>query len=609
MRTRLFISRMVTICLLAPAAFLPLWGCSDPGSVNPTRGGVGRAVRGDLTIAVTESGQLQALEMEKIRSEVEGRTRILSIVPEGMRITEEDVKAGKVLVQLDSSSLAEKLTQQEITFAGAEAGFTQAKEAYDIQVNQNESNIKAGELKFKFARMDLNRYLGDRLTATALAKSVKFVELASDPALGGAALQERRKLKAEIDLAREEVKRAGNKLDWTEKLSAQNYVSKNELEADRLALQRRTVELDQAKTALELSLRYEFPKQAEQNLSDLREAQKELERIRARARSEMAKAEAELRSKEAQHNLQRDRLEKQNRQIKYCTIRAEHPGLVVYGGGGWRWHRSGRVIEEGGMIRHRQVILRLPDVSTMIAEVKVHESAVDKVKIGQTARITVDAFPDEELTGKVTKLAVLPDTQNRWLNPDLKEYKTEVSIQGTHAFLKPGMTVRVEILAAELRDVLTVPIQAVSVREGLRVCYVKRDGDLRAQLVQTGQYSDKFVQITDGLNEGDKVLLHPAASLSERALAAFRKAATKLKEKKKRREVAQKAPSQALPAAATPAGKDPAQPPADQKKASKARPGGKRRRSRDRPNRRATGKRDAARKANPAKAVRKAAIP
>jgi len=134
--------------------------------------------RGDLPITITEGGSLKALKSEVIKCEVEGVTTIISLVPEGIRITDEDVKKGKVLVELDSANLRERLTQQEITFANAEATYTAAKEAFEIQKSEGESNIKNGELNVKFGRMDLEHYVGQTLCTGALAGKVDLLKLA-----------------------------------------------------------------------------------------------------------------------------------------------------------------------------------------------------------------------------------------------------------------------------------------------------------------------------------------------------------------------------------------------------------------------------------------------
>src|ERR1019366_7671090 len=104
-------------------------------------------------------------------------------------------------------------------------------------------------------------------------------------------------------------------------------------------------------------------------------------------------------------------------------LRAQKSGLVVYGGSGDNYYGGNQdPIREGATVRERQAIITIPDMTRMSVNVKIHESYIKKIKKSQKARITVDAFPDTVLEGEVTKLGVLPDSQNRYMNPDLKVY-------------------------------------------------------------------------------------------------------------------------------------------------------------------------------------------
>lgn len=496
----------------------------------------------DLKITVSESGSVKSLKQLEIRCEVEGQTRVLSIIPEGTFITEEDINEedptkSRVLVELDSADIRDKITQQEITLQSAEASYTQAKESYDIQLNQNESNIKSGQLDIKFSRMDLDKYLGAELSAAfleqptaftglvpdgrlnveeyqpdlpvaAIEQPTDFTRLLSDDRLGGEAKQELRKLDSNITLADEEVSRAEDRKASTEELYNRKFVALTELEADRLAHKRKKIELERAVTALEIFLLYEFPKQVEQKLADYHEADKELQRTQARARSEIAKSEAERKNREAAYRLQKERYDRLKEQFAGCIIRATQPGLVVYATSGSRWNPR-PPLEEGQTVNERQVLINIPDTSQMAVQIKVHEASIDDVEEGQKAKITFDAYPDLVLNGVVHKEAILPDRQHRWLNPDLKVYSTDIIIEGENKLLKPGLSATVEILIDELHDVLVVPIQTV-VPEGERqVCYVLDNGRPRKQLVEIGRAGDEFIEIKSGLVVGDLVMLDP----------------------------------------------------------------------------------------------------
>lgn len=481
--------------------------------------------RTDLQVSVLEGGNVASTNNFEIKSEVEGQTSIISVIPDGTMISEEDVKNAKILAELDSAVLREKLAQQEIAFNDANAAYAQARETFEIQKNQSESNIKEGELKGKFGRMDLEKYLGTELAEKLLKSEVDAAAImkgaATDakpgaatapPALNGEALQKWRKLKADIDLAGEEVSRARDRVDWSKKLGppeqgGNGYITRGELEADNLALKRKETEADQAILALSIFIDYEFPKEAVKLFSDYTEACRELERIKAKARAEIAKAEAEKKSKEAGYNLQKDRLDKAKRLVDKCVFRATKAGMVVYPSTQNFWDQN--KIEQGAMVRERQIILTMPDPAKMGIIIRVHESMVDKVKLGQRARIVLDAFPDQTLWGKVDKVAILPDTQNPWMNPDLKVYSTTIAIDNPSTLLKTGLSAKVEIIIDTLKGVLVVPVQAVTSANGRRLCYVLNGSRPEKRVVETGGANDKFIQIVSGLRAGEKVLLQP----------------------------------------------------------------------------------------------------
>src|ERR1041385_3637980 len=140
---------------------------------SASNGATFTARRGPLDISVLEGGSVQALESQEIKCEVRvgyQGTKILKIVEEGYQVTEEDVKTNKVLVELDSSELQKQIVQQEIQYQSAVASLTDAQQGYDIQLNQNISDIKAAEQKARSARMDFDKFLGDTVTEKLIAE-------------------------------------------------------------------------------------------------------------------------------------------------------------------------------------------------------------------------------------------------------------------------------------------------------------------------------------------------------------------------------------------------------------------------------------------------------
>ena len=512
---------LILVALLVGAGTFVSLRSSSGGTSHPGQeSGIFTVKRGDLTISVTESGDVKPINSIDIMSEVEGETTLISIVDEGTYITPEDVNNGKILAELDSSEIKEELTKQQIDFLTSKADYTDANESLQIQKKQNDSDIQTGEMNVRFALMDLQKYLGDVIAAKLIAqvanRSGGYTEIASfindansDPNIRCEAIQMLRELEDNIKLADMKLARAKDKLEGTRKLYEKEYVAEIELKADELEKESLEIQKKQAETAKDLFIKYEFPKEAETRLSGYYEAERELDRIKAGARSKLAQAEAKLESEKATFSLERERLQKWRRQLKACTIRAPAPGQVVYASSMMdRFERRRRMIEVGGEIDERQKIISIPDLSQMKVEVKIHETWVDKVQPEQGAKITVSALPDQTFIGKVLKKAPLPDPED-FLNPDLKVYTTDVSIEGTHESLKTGMTAKAEIIIDELHDVLSVPIQSVINVEGKKICFVAAGKGTQRREVETGAFNDSFVEIKSGLAEGEKVMLNP----------------------------------------------------------------------------------------------------
>lgn len=473
--------------------------------------------RKDLLISVMEGGNLKALKSQKIINEVPGSRNILEVVPEGTKITEEDVKNGKVLIKLDSKDIENDLDQQKVSLETSYASFKEAEENLEIQKKQNESDINQAQLKVKFAKMDLEKYLGAEIAEKVLGSrsgSIEYERILKDPGLGGESLNKKRQYENKIDLAKEELARSQDTVDWSTKLAEKGYVTKSELEADKLAFQQKNVSLEQAKLDYQLFMVYDFPRQIEQLLSNYREAVAELDRVKSKCQSRIIQAEANVKSRRATYNLTKARLENTLKNLENCTIRATQPGFVVYGTTG-RWFVESP-IQPGTTVRQYQELLQLPDFSTMGVEVKIHESNVEKVKIGLSAKIKVDAFPEQTFTGKVQNVALMPDPTLKWLNPDLNVYVCQISFDKSYDYLRPGMSAQVEITVNVLKNVLVIPLVAVNFKEGQAYVNVLKGRSIEARRIEIGESNENEVEVKKGLNEGEFIVISALAKTTEK---------------------------------------------------------------------------------------------
>ena len=583
------------------------------GGKTTGEGATFTARRGPLDITVIEGGSLQALESQEIKCEVRvgyQGTKILKIVEEGYQVTDEDVANGKVLVELDSSEIQKQLVQQEIQLQSSSAAFTDAQQTYEIQLNQNVSDIKAAEQKARFARMDFDKFLGSSLTDELIERhaldkpvllsrpkepllpaptnapagnppvivggsefsrllgatspgqtnttskpptpsspvpasanpvsapapdvqpspkpvEIDFLQYATLEALGiGEAKQKLRKMEDDLQVAKKELGQSQSTIDGTRRLHEKGFVTRTDLQRDEIAFENSRLKVQTAETARDLYLKYEFVKSAEESLSKFTEAVRELDRARKAAVSKLAQAESKLRSTEAQFNIQSRQRKDMAEQIVKCVIKATKPGLVVYGGGREDvFYSDQERIREGATVRERQAIITIPNLAKMSVNVKIHESYIKKIIKGQKARIVVDAFADQALKGEITKVAVLPDSANRWMNPDLKVYLTSITIEGSRDWVKPGMSAKVEVFVEHLDDVVHVPVQAIIPEDGKHFCYVMNGRSQEKRIVEIGQFNDEFIVVRGGLKEGEKVILRSAESLPDGGGAKPAKAA------------------------------------------------------------------------------------
>lgn len=442
--------------------------------------------RGDLTISVTEPGTIQNRDKQILYSRVEGRTTIVSLVDEGTR-----VKKGDLLIELDSSQLAEARITQNITAQNAEASWIQARENLEITRNQGTADVERATLDLKFAQLDLEKYeKGEYVISHSGAE-------------------------ATITLAGEEVKKAEDQYEWSRKLAEQGFITRSELLSDELGLKRKRIELQSAEKNLEVLEQYTHRRDQEKLSSEVKYADMALDRTRRKAHADMVKAETDARAKEAEYLQQKAKLDKTLAQIEACRIVAPADGMVVYpmtsgGRGGNR-----EPLRVGQEVSERQELLHLPVSEAMDVEVKVQESNLRRIQAELTVLVRIDAMPNEVFRGRLTKIALLPDATRAWLNPDLKVYNCSVVLETSSPKLRPGMSCRAEIIVQELENAMYVPLQTL-VRVGQKpTVYVVSRGKVTPREVVTGLDNNRVVHIVSGLEPGETVWLTPPLAEGE----------------------------------------------------------------------------------------------
>ncbi|MEM0969610.1 MAG: efflux RND transporter periplasmic adaptor subunit [Verrucomicrobiota bacterium] len=437
-----------------------------------------QVTRGSFLVSIIEGGNVEAVNEVVVRNELQGNSRIIYIIPEGSVVEE-----GDLLIELDAAEAENALNQQQIGYESSLAKKITAENSLVIAQSTADSDVTSAELDVKFAEMALEKFESmDR------AQQVRNAEI-------------------DVITARESLQIASEKLRWTEQLTGKGFETKSNLDRDRLAVTNQELALEKAENALKTLTEFDLKRFHAAYEADLSEAKKKLERVRKQGESKITQAEADLRSATATLKLNEEKLAKSKTQFEATKLYAPQGGLVVYASS--RRYSNDAQIDEGATVRQRQEIIKIPDISSMKVNLKVHESHISQVRPGMMAFVTFDSRPDERYRGEVSKIAVLPDKSSNWANPNLKVYPTEILITEDLPDIKPGVSARAEIIITQLQDVLTVPIQSVTTVSGHQVCYVRGISGPRPKKVAVGLFNNRFIEIRSGLEEGQSVLLAP----------------------------------------------------------------------------------------------------
>jgi HlyD family secretion protein len=227
--------------------------------------------------------------------------------------------------------------------------------------------------------------------------------------------------------------------------------------------------------------------------------------------------------------------------LRKTTYRAPINGLVTYIA-----VRVGENVVPGIQNATGSYLLTISDMSVVTAEVKVDETDIVNVKLGQTADVTIDAVPGKSFPGHVTAVgdqallrsSGLASTQTEANTQEARDFKVVVQLDNPPDTLRPGLSVTAKIRTAERKNVVTIPIQALAMRSkhdleeasqenkgkgdvtlaaakpvsaadatsDIQGVFVVHDKKVDFVRVQTGVTGVTDIEITSGLKEGDTVV-------------------------------------------------------------------------------------------------------
>ncbi len=201
---------------------------------------------------------------------------------------------------------------------------------------------------------------------------------------------------------------------------------------------------------------------------------------------------------------------------------------------------EGEVAIIGTMNNAGTVLLTIADLSVMEVEIKVDETDVVGVKLGQEANVRVDAFPGTVFKGKVTEVGSSALDKTLTSSEESRDFKVVITLENPPQRLKPGLSASADIVTAQKKAEASVPISALVIREKDKKeeegVYVVEAGRVKFQPVVKGITGGMYIEITEGLKSGQEFVSGPYAALRELKDGILVKAAAEAAPQKKAAE-------------------------------------------------------------------------
>jgi HlyD family secretion protein len=443
------IATVVVVAIIALGAWMFLGARRQNESEQPL---ITRVTSGTFEHSVVEQGEVESSLNVEIKSRVKSRNtsgmQLLWVIPEGTV-----VEQGAEVVKLDASALEQERDTQKIACNTSLAVKIQADNTYQASV------------------------------------------IARTEYLEGTFQQEKQTIQSEIFVAEENQRRAENYAKYSQRLAGKGFVTAQQLEADRFAVQK-------AKSDLELAKRKLFVLESYTREKTLRTLE-----------SDIATNKAKWDSEEESYKLELKKLAEIEQQIEGCTIKAPQAGQIVYANvPNSRGGSAEFIVEAGAMVREGQTILRMPDTTNMQVRAKINESRITNIREGQSVTIKIDALGNDPLRGVVKRVSRFAEPSS-FFSSSVKQYATEITILDAPKNIRTGLTAEVNVHVERTPNALQVPVQSVVEHQGKTYVLAQKGNSWEPQEVEIGSTNDSFVRIKTGLQVDQIVAANPRQHL------------------------------------------------------------------------------------------------
>jgi HlyD family secretion protein len=403
--------------------------------------------RGALVATVNAAGNVLSPEEANLSFQTSGRVAKVHVQ------VGDTVKKGQVLMELDTTDLELSLKTAKANLASSQANLEQVKANLQFALRNAQSNLESSKAALEAAKSKNAQNPNQIIVAKAQLD------------------------KAEVALR--QAQSAYNQIAWRGDVGMTPQAAE---------LQRATIDYQSALANYQMTL-------ATINDSALKAAQAQYERDVVALEQAQRNLDTQLRT--AQANVERDQIavEQAQRNIERARIVAPFDGVVA------------AVNFSVGDTAGTATAVIVVDLSMLQVKVNIAEIDIAKIKVGQTAQVTLDA-----LVGKTYNATISAISPAATITQGVVNYPVIAIVDNTDGAIKPGMTANLSITVDRRDNVLLVPARAVRSQGNQRIVNVLYKGQTIATPVTIGLTNDQFAEVISGLLEGDEVIIQTTAS-------------------------------------------------------------------------------------------------
>lgn len=445
-RTRIIVGGVVLIVLVIAGMFGYQRMTASAASTTSVQ--TTKVTRGSLAATVNASGNVSAPTSAAIAFQSSGRVAEVPVK------VGDQVKKGQLLMQLDTTDLQLALKTAQTSLASQQASFDSTQASLQFAIKTAQTNLASAQASYDSAKAKN----GTNLDQLVVAKS---------------ALD---KAKVTLDQAQS----AYNVIAWRPDVGMTSQAA---------ALQSATSDYNSALATYKITA-------AGINDTALRTAQASLDSAQIALDQAQKNLDTSTRTAQASLDNAKVAVEQAQRNLDNANLTAPFDGLASAVNFGVGDTASGTAVS-------------IVDLSNLQVKVTIAEVDMAKVKVGETAQMTLDALPGKTYTATVTAIGPVGTVTSGVVN-----YPVTVSITKADAEIRPGMTATLAVEVDHRTNVLLIPTRAVRTQNNQKIVSVLSQGKTVQKTIETGLSGDTLIEVTQGLQEGDSVVVNQTTTTS-----------------------------------------------------------------------------------------------